>query len=67
MYQNEAVISETEEEDLSSKKIDAKSELTYHCTVEGCVSHFFTHVALRKHVETVHNTFTFACLICGKR
>ena len=57
----------TEFEEMPTKIIDAKSELTYHCTVEGCTSHFFTHVALRKHVETVHNTFTFACYVCGKR
>ena len=26
-----------------------------------------THVALRKHVEMVHHTFTFACHLCNKR
>ena len=55
------------ETQIINNSIDVKSELTYHCTVEGCTSHFFTHVALRKHVETVHKTYTFACHLCGKR
>ena len=41
--------------------------MTYHCTVEGCTSHFFTHAALRKHVESVHKVFTFVCYVCDKR
>ena len=62
------IIDVTEESQIiNSNPIDIKSELTYHCTVEGCTSHFFTHVALRKHVETVHKTYTFACHLCGKR
>ena len=53
---------------LTSKmKPLSKAELIYHCTVEGCTSHFFTHVGLRKHVENVHEEFAFVCNICQKR
>merc|ERR1711983_707767 len=45
----------------------SKAELIYHCTVEGCTSHFFTHVGLRKHVESVHEESAFVCNICQKR
>ena len=41
--------------------------MTYHCTIEGCTFHFFTHVALKKHVETVHQTSAFVCQYCQKR
>ena len=53
---------------LTSKmKPLSKAELIYHCTVEGCTSHFFTHVGLRKHVENVHEEFAFVCNNCQKR
>ena len=63
----------TEIPQMSPKKIIlpmkplSKAELIYHCTVEGCKSHFFTHVGLRKHVENVHEEFAFVCNICQKR
>jgi hypothetical protein len=44
-----------------------KSELIYYCTIEGCTSHFFTHVALRRHVESLHKAFAFVCQICDRR
>ena len=63
---SEVEVAPSQEEDFTPQII--KSELTYHCTVKGCVtSHFLTHVALRKHVEMVHHTFTFACHFCNKR
>ena len=49
------------------KMVPPKADLIYHCTVEGCTSHFFTHVGLRKHVENVHEEFAFVCSICQKR
>ena len=44
-----------------------QNELTYHCTVEGCTFHFFTHAALKKHVENVHQALAFVCHYCQKR
>ena len=44
-----------------------QNELTYHCTFEGCTFHFFTHTALKKHVEDVHQAFAFVCPYCQKR
>ena len=44
-----------------------QNELTYHCTVEGCTFHFFTHAALKKHVENVHQALAFLCHYCQKR
>ena len=51
----------------SNSNSKSKAELIYHCTVEGCTSHFFTHVGLRKHVENVHEESAFVCNICQKR
>jgi hypothetical protein len=54
-----------EQEDHTSNSIEIpvvaqeqtlkQNELTYHCTVEGCTFHFFTHASLKKHVENYAN------------
>ena len=35
--------------------------------MEGCTFHFFTHAALKKHVENVHQALAFVCHYCQKR
>lgn len=48
-------------EEMNIPENPAENLLTYHCTVEGCTSHFFTHVALKKHVESIHQCPAFLC------
>lgn len=70
--ENEESVQVNDEEFLENEEIFIPTEdpgdlLTYHCTVEGCTFHCFTHVALKKHVESIHQIAAFSCQICQKR